>query len=65
MPINWNEVDKFKLKHIQQQEAAKTKYEEDLKKSSEIVNIVEEYENNINIFRQESMKMFKEFYYKN
>ena len=31
MPINWNEVDRLKLEHIQQQEAAKTKYEEDLK----------------------------------
>ena len=31
MPINWNEIDKLKLEHIQQQEAAKTKYEEDLK----------------------------------
>lgn len=31
MPINWNEVDKLKLEHIQQQEAAKTKYEENLK----------------------------------
>lgn len=31
MPINWNEVDKTKLKNIQRKEAAKTKYEEDLK----------------------------------
>lgn len=31
MPINWNEVDKTRLEYIQQQEAAKTKYEEDLK----------------------------------
>ena len=29
MPINWNEVDRLKLEHIQQQEAAKTKYEKD------------------------------------
>ena len=31
MPINWNEIDRLKLEHIQQQEKAKTKYEEDLK----------------------------------
>lgn len=31
MPINWNEVDKLKLEYIQNKEAAKTKYEEDLK----------------------------------
>ncbi|MDU1827532.1 MAG: hypothetical protein E6790_08680 [Veillonella sp.] len=31
MPINWNEIDRLKLEHIQQQEAAKTKYEEGLK----------------------------------
>lgn len=31
MPINWNEIDKLKLEYIQQQEAAKTKYEEELK----------------------------------
>ena len=31
MPINWNEVDRLKLEYIQQQEAAKTKYEEGLK----------------------------------
>lgn len=156
MPINWNEINKLKLEYIQNKEAAKTKYEKDLKaykekkknsnfitrlfngttkpkelkeenfiycypcedwiikiyddvigirinslqesivydkiknlnvtriykdnvnttyciddneenrkKSSEIANIVEEYENNMNIFRQESMKMFKEFCYKN
>lgn len=29
MPINWNEVDRLKLEHIQQQEAAKTKYQKD------------------------------------
>ena len=29
MPINWNEVDTLKLEYIQQQEAAKTKYEKD------------------------------------
>ena len=31
MPINWNEVDKAKLEYIQQQEAAKARYEEELK----------------------------------
>lgn len=31
MPINWNEVDRLKLEYIQQQEAAKVKYEEELK----------------------------------
>lgn len=31
MPINWNEVDKTRLEYIQNKEAAKTKYEEDLK----------------------------------
>lgn len=31
MPINWNEVDRLKLEYIQQKEAVKTKYEEDLK----------------------------------
>ena len=31
MPINWNEIDKLKLEYIQQQEAAKVKYEENLK----------------------------------
>lgn len=31
MPINWNEIDRLKLEHIQQQEAVKAKYEEDLK----------------------------------
>ena len=31
MPINWNKIDKARLEYIQQQEAAKTKYEEDLK----------------------------------
>lgn len=30
MPINWNEVDTLELKYIQKQEAAKTKYEEEL-----------------------------------
>lgn len=31
MPINWNEVDRLKLEYIQQKEAVKTKYEEELK----------------------------------
>ena len=31
MPINWNEVDRLELEYIQQQEAAKAKYEEELK----------------------------------
>lgn len=31
MPINWNEIDRLKLEYIQQKEAVKTKYEEDLK----------------------------------
>ena len=31
MPINWNEVDKLKLEYIQNKEAAKAKYEEELK----------------------------------
>lgn len=38
MPINWNEVDRLKLKYIQLKEEAKNRYEEELKAYKEELN---------------------------
>lgn len=63
-----DEIKNLKVTHVYKTNVSTTycinDNEENRKKVSEIVNIIEEYNKNINILRQKNEKMSKEFGYK-
>ena len=63
MPINWNEVDRLKLKYIQQQEAAKAKYEEELKAYKEKLSKKGFFDKLFNVLKMPERSYLPEFNY--